>query len=551
MPELSNFSANPRASSNKARPDKVTFGLSGLIMIIIISGLVLLGVAASLNAKQALAQTQTQTGPTPPPTPPSLTRPNLHFYLVDEADRPQAGISMKLYKGVVKNVGTNDTYTDVELLLSGTSDGAGRIDLDVASIIYGIYYLELRESDGAVILRDDPNLPPTGPIGQPDPKTRYMTILDLNSGAVVYVNRYRLKPLVKPVQIRADSASASASNLLARRTVYRPDTQSWIYYPNSEQGLGPAPGASPSATVTGANPNANTNNPPSTGTPGTGAGGNGQTPSGLGRIPETPNPATLATPVAIGLTNVPSYPNPNPNSGSGNGGNTAPPTPTLECRACRPVAGGNGNSGAAVPGSTSNTGTGNNGQAQAQPQLTNEAATVQAQLTAGTFGQVQGVNAQGTPQSYPGGAVRSRDEAGGLVSPAVTNTNTNANSSSVSGSGSSPTAGGSVQAQASLTASASAKGSARPAAVVGVIVGVDPTTTPANANDSAGNNSITQRAGSGIAGLSQNQQTKANDNTPGLIVIVVVVVIVALGALVWFLLSRNRRTTENGDESER
>jgi hypothetical protein len=173
----------------------------------------------------------------PTPTPPSLERPNLHIYLKDGSGTPLAGIKLNLYDG--KPNLTTGAF-EIKKLLEGVTDATlGKAAFDVTGLPRGFYYLEMLEADGALILNTDPDGPPLGTGGVAPEAVRHMSGLQLTKGSVVYVNNYRLNPLIKP----------SGEPGKPRRAVYEPSTTYYTYIPPNGSSLSALPTITPTLPI--------------------------------------------------------------------------------------------------------------------------------------------------------------------------------------------------------------------------------------------------------------------------------------------------------------
>lgn len=327
----------------------------------------------------------------PTPTPPALTRPNLHLYFKDLSALPLGGLALTVYRWTFDQ--PSGKYLLEKKFEGKTNAVEGRADFDAASALYGLFYLEVKEADGTtLVLNTDPNGPSVNTGAPPDPQVKLLTPLPLFEGGVVYVFSYEVRLLVKPIE-----------NSPARRAIYVPATQKWLYYPNNPDGLGLGGGTPPngsgtpgnrngpvasptptiainkptptlSATATASNPIANST-AAATPVAGAAAGTGASQEAGTLYPPLNPDGANVASP---------SPPLPQANNGTvttGGGATAIAPTPTalVECRNCVPTAiGGSGG----------------------YPGLTAQAATVRAELTAGTY-----------QHGDPSGGFRGRDSS--------------------------------------------------------------------------------------------------------------------------------------------
>ena len=441
------------------------------------------------GAGVAHAQTQQETAPAP--TAPSWDRPNLHVYLLvdDEAatgtSSAASGFTLQLYQ---LNHDMNTQKNTLTLLDTQVSDAEGRANFDAAAYDPATYYLQIFDSAGITVLLEDPNLPRTGPIGSPDPETRFMTPVSLTKGLVVYVNTYHLRALVpggsKPIPTvpvfttpasasittpgSSTEASGSSGGVLPKLAVYRPTTKLLYYYPPAGSGLtklDPAPSPTPSAATNSSNgsSSSSSNNTPTPQADVNNNNGNVGVSGAVrpGLAGSSSNQTTTIAPTTA-LTSANSTPGTGNTTGKNVGGNgsggggqpvvldtfvpsnaTALPTPTLECLNCVPTAIGSGsnNGGGTVVAS--------------YPQLTQEAGTVSSELNNGSYA------------STPSGGVRGNWPASAPTTIATKTVVVAANAAS--GSGSQTTPASNVGATASNSGGDKGSGSPILPLVLGVV----------------------------------------------------------------------------------
>lgn len=328
------------------RLNNLLVGLAILVAVVFSSLILLASPSTAASAQSQLEQTVTVTAVSttfaaPTPTVPSWSRPNLHLYFFDEQDRSLASVKVCIYE---ESYNAATKKLEVRSVLTGVSDVQGRASFDVTRLMPGVYYLELREADGNLVLPKDPDLfVPGQSVGQPqqNPALTYMTGLDLNYGSVVYVKQYQLRLLLKPFEATPAPVPTSVitgtsqltpqvqkpgMSIKASRAIYWPQSKQYIYYPpfgTDLAGVGNGgTGTTPPVSVSGASnsPGATSSSSGSSFVPGNGTS---IVQPGLRGMPNTPTPASqqgseasvLAT--AVLTTSIP----------------TATVTP-VECRGC-------------------------------------------------------------------------------------------------------------------------------------------------------------------------------------------------------------------------
>lgn len=347
-------------------------GLASLAGVVF-SFLMLTPASTVASAQSQLITTTTSTvEPAPTPTVPSWSRPNLHLYFFDGEERSLAGVKVGIYE---ESYNAATKKLEVRSVLSGVSDVQGRTSFDVTRLTPSVYYLELREADGSLVLPKDPDLfVPGQSVGQPqqNPALTYMTGLDLGYGSVVYVKHYQLRPLLQPFeatpipaptlvitgtsQVTSQVQNPSLS-IKASRAIYWPQTKQYIYYPpfgSDLAGVGNG-GAGTTPPVPGSRAS---NSPGATSSSSRLVPGNGTSivQPGLRGVPNTPTPASqqgseasvLAT--AVSATSTPrATPTQVECRGCLSPGASPDSPPTLTSRAGSGLDAGRGGSGRLTP----------------------------------------------------------------------------------------------------------------------------------------------------------------------------------------------------------